>query len=127
DELPHDAALRMTLARVFVAPAFLYKMERPSPGPQQAPVNDFELAARLSYFLWSSAPDAELSALAAAGKLRDTSTLVAQTRRMLQDPRVRRLATEFGCQWPHVRDFESLDEKSERHFPTFASLRGTMA
>ncbi len=127
DELPHDAALRMTLARVFVAPAFLYKMERPSPGPAQSPVNDFELATRLSYFLWSSAPDAELSALAAAGKLRDPATLVAQTRRMLRDARVRRLAVEFGTQWLHVRDFATLDEKSERHFPTFAALKGAMA
>jgi PAS domain-containing protein len=127
DELPHDAALRMTLARVFVAPAFLYKMERPAPGIAQAPVNDFELATRLSYFLWSSAPDAELSALAAAGTLREPATLAAQTRRMLRDARVRRLAVEFGTQWLHVRDFDKLDEKSERHFPTFAALRGAMA
>ena len=127
DELPHDAALRMMLARVFVAPAFLYKMERPPPGAKQAPANDFELATRLSYFLWSSAPDAELSTLAAAGRLRDTETLVAQTGRMLRDPRVRRLAVEFGCQWLHVRDFETLNEKSERHFPAFVALRGAMA
>jgi hypothetical protein len=45
---------------------------------------------------------------------------------MLKDPRVRRLATEFGAQWLHVRDLESLDEKSERHFPTFVSVRGAM-
>ena len=45
---------------------------------------------------------------------------------MLADPRVRRLATEFACQWLHIRDFDTLDEKSERHFPTFAALRGPM-
>ena len=43
--------------------------------------------------------------------------LVAQTRRMLRDARVRRLATEFACQWLHIHDFDTLDEKSERHFP----------
>ena len=45
---------------------------------------------------------------------------------MLKDDKVRRLATEFACQWLHVYDFDTLDEKSERHFPTFAGLRGAM-
>jgi hypothetical protein len=49
--------------------------------------------------------------------------LVAQGRRMLQDERGRRLATEFGCQWLHVRDVAGPNEKSERHFPTFAAVR----
>ncbi len=125
-ELPHDAAVRMLLARVLTAPAFLYRGEKAMPGSESTPVNDWELASRLSYFLWSSAPDAELLSLAAAGKLRDPATLAAQTRRMLQDTRVRRLALEFGCQWLHVRDLATLDEKSERHFPTFVALRAAM-
>ena len=125
-ELPHDTALRMTLARVFVSPAFLYKSEQPAPGKKSAPVSDTELAIRLSYFLWSSAPDAELAALAAAGKLRNPEVLAAQTRRMLADARVRRLAVEFGTQWLHTRDLDTLDEKSERHFPTFKSVRGAL-
>ncbi len=65
EELPHEAALRLTLARVLVAPEFLYKMEEPADSATQAPVNDWELAARLSYFLWSSTPDAELREAAA--------------------------------------------------------------
>jgi hypothetical protein len=125
-ELPHDAAIRLTLARVLVAPAFLYRAETPGPGVTASPVNDWELATRLSYFLWSSAPDAELRAVAAGGKLRDPGVLAAQTRRMLHDPRVRRLATEFACAWLHVYDFDELGEKSERHFPTFTALRGAM-
>src|SRR2546425_11638246 len=80
------------------APAFLYRAENPGPGAKQVPVNDWELANRLSYFLWSSMPDAELRQVAASGKLRDPDKLVAQTRRMLGDARVRRLATEFACQ-----------------------------
>ena len=114
------------IARVLVAPAFLYRGEKAAPGPKAAPVNDWELATRLSYFLWSSAPDAELLALAAEGKLHEPEVLATQAKRLMKDARIRRLATEFGCQWLHVRDVESLDEKSERHFPTFLSLRSDM-
>jgi hypothetical protein len=126
EELPHEAAIRLTLARVLVAPAFLYRAEKPGPGEKPSPVSDWELATRLSYFLWSSAPDAELRAVAASGKLREPKVLAAQTRRMLQDLRVRRLATEFACAWLHIYDFNELDEKSERHFPTFNGLRDDM-
>lgn len=125
-ELPHEEAFRLTLARVFVSPAFLYRLEKAAPGDQPGPVTDYELASRLSYFLWSSAPDEELLAVAKAGKLHDPDILAEQARRMLKDPRIRRLATEFGCAWAHIHDFESLDEKSERYFPTFTGLRGAM-
>ena len=125
--MPHAAAVRMVLARVLVAPQFLYRGEKAAPGPKAAPVNDWELATRLSYFLWSSLPDDELAELASTGKLHETDVLLAQTRRMLKDAKVRRLATEFGCEWLHVRDLETLDEKSERHFPTFLSLQPVCA
>ncbi len=125
-EIPHAEAIRLTLARVLVAPAFLYRAEQAEPGKASAPVNDWELATRLSYFLWSSAPDAELRGLAAQVQLHQPEVLAAQARRMIRDPRVRRLATEFACAWLHIHDFASLDEKSERHFPTFAALRGPM-
>lgn len=125
-ELPHEDALRLTLARVFVAPAFLYHAETPGPGANSSPVDDWELASRLSYFLWSSMPDAELRKVAASGKLRDPKVLAAQARRMSCDPRVRRMATEFACAWLHVYAFNELGEKSERHFPTFADLRDEM-
>ena len=115
---------RLMLVRILTSPAFLYRSE--TPASQTGPVNDWELAARLSYFLWSSLPDDELRSVAAAGKLRDPEVLAAQTRRMLKDDRVCRLATEFGCQYLHVRDVGSLDEKSERHFPTFTSVRADM-
>jgi hypothetical protein len=126
EEIPHDEAIRLTLARVLVSPAFLYRVEKPVPGSGQGPVNDWELASRLSYFLWSSQPDAELRQLAASGRLGDPGTLIAQMHRMLADAKMRRLASEFACHWLHISDFETLDEKSERHFPTFAGLRGAM-
>lgn len=137
-ELPHDEAIRFTLARILVAPAFLYRVEplkstKPSsasPGNGQefptVPVTDWALASRLSYFLWSTMPDQQLRTLAAANKLHELDSLVAQARRMLKDDRVRSLSTEFACQWLGVRDFDSHGEKSEQVFPTFSSLRGDM-
>jgi mono/diheme cytochrome c family protein len=126
DDLPHEQAFALTLARVLVAPAFLYKAESPGPGTGPQPVSDAELATRLSYFLWSSLPDAELLETAAAGRLHEPETLLAQTRRMLRDGKARRLAEEFGTQWLHVHGFAEHDEKSEEVFPTFAALRGAM-
>lgn len=126
EEIPHDEAVRLVLARVLISPAFLYRIEKPPAGSKAAEVTDWELASRLSYFLWSSMPDDELRKEAAAGRLHHPDVLAAQARRMAKDPRVRRLATEFACQWLHIYGFDSLDEKSPRHFPTFAALRGAM-
>lgn len=120
-------AFRGVLARVFVAPSFLFKIEAAPPGKVAGPVNDYELATRLSYFLWSSLPDAELRELAAAGRLHEPAILAGQTKRMLQDPRTRALGMEFGAQWIHVRDFETYKEKSETLFPQFNdALRAAM-
>ena len=125
-DVAHDPAIRLTLARVLTAPAFLYRAEEAPAGDGPQPVNDWELATRLSYFLWSACPDEELRACAAGGRLHDPVVLKTQTHRMLHDPRVRRLATEFAATWLQIHDFETLDEKSERHFPTFAALRAPM-
>ncbi len=125
-QLTHEAAFRLTLARVLVAPAFLYRLESPNEGRHAAPVSEYELASRLSYFLWSSAPDAELLDLAASNKLHDPEVLAAQAKRMLVDDRARRMAIEFGCHWLHIHDFDNLNEKSAHYFPTFAALRGAM-
>lgn len=124
--LSHPAATRMLLARVLTSPAFLYRGEKAAEGSKSAPVSDLELATRLSYFLWSSTPDAELMSQAEAGRLHEPEVLISQARRMLKHAKVSRLATEFGCQWLQVRDVATLDEKSERHFPAFGSLRGPM-
>jgi hypothetical protein len=120
----HEEALRGVLARILVAPAFLFRIEQTPAGKSPAPINDWELATRLSYFLWSSAPDAELRRLAAAGQLHQPQILAQQARRMLKDDRVRTMAIEFGAQWIHVRGFDELKEKNEKLFPTFdAGLR----
>lgn len=113
---------RLMVVRTLTSPAFLYRGEK-APA-QTGPVSPQEVATRLSYFLWSSSPDDELRN--ATARLHDTDVLASQARRMLQSDKVRRLALEFGCQWLHVRDVATLDEKSERHFPTFLDLRDDM-
>jgi hypothetical protein len=124
DGLEHEDAVRMLLARVLVAPAFLYKLETPGPGREPVPVSGRELATRLSYFLWSTLPDEPLTS--AADRLQETEVLLGETRRMLRDPRIRRLAVEFGTHWLHVHGFDAHDEKSAEAFPEFAALRGPM-
>jgi Protein of unknown function (DUF1595)/Protein of unknown function (DUF1592) len=85
-----DAGIEESVTLLLASPAFLFRAE-PDP-PQLAagtiyPVADFELASRLSFFLWSTIPDDELLNVAAQGKLRDPGTLEKQVRRMLADPR----------------------------------------
>jgi hypothetical protein len=125
-DLDHDAAFRLTLARVLMAPAFLYHVENSAAGKDAQPVSNWELASRLSYTVWASMPDAELRRLAASGRLDDPAILASQVRRMLNDPKARALATEFACQWLDIRGFDTHDEKSERVFPEFAGLKGAM-
>ena len=126
-ELEHDAAARLLIARVLTSPQFLYRLEEPKPGTKATRVSSLELANRLSYFLWSSMPDAELQSAAESGKLAsDEATLLAQTRRLLAHPRARRLATHFACQWLHVRDYDQNDDKNLELYPEFAKLRGSM-
>jgi hypothetical protein len=126
EELSHEDAFRLVLARVFIAAPFLYRFESVPAGASAATVSNWELASRLSYFLWSSMPDEELRAAAANGRLRHPDVLEQQTRRMLKDPRVRRLGTEFACQWLHIHDFPVTEAKSAQLFPEFVELRADM-
>ncbi len=91
------------------------------------PLGDYELASRLSYFLWSSLPDAELLQHAAAGDLHRPEVLLAQTHRMLQDDHIRNFATEFGGNWLDFRRFQELNTVDRERFPTFTNdLREAM-
>jgi len=126
EPIGHEEAIRLTLARVLVSPAFLYRIEEPRPGTAATTVSGDELATRLSYFLTASLPDEELRRAAESGQLNDTEQLLAQTRRLLKSEKVRRLSAEFAAQWLHVYQFDQHDEKSESHFPEFAELRGSM-
>jgi hypothetical protein len=97
--LSHQEAARAVLSRILVAPEFLYRIERPKGKTQIVALSDYEMASRLSYFIWSSMPDAALVQAAAQGELSSPEGLAAQVRRMLEDPKSRRLATEFFGQW----------------------------
>jgi hypothetical protein len=125
-EVAHEDAIRALVAHVLVSADFLYKIEVAGPGTEAKPVSDYELATRLSYFLWSSMPDAELLAAAENGRLHDQEVLKSEVRRMLAAPASRRLAEEFGTQWLHVHGFSTLDEKNAELFPAFADLRADM-
>lgn len=125
-EIAHEEAIQLTIARILTSPSFLYRKEQPAPGSKPAPISNLELANRLSYFLWASMPDADLQRMARTGQLTDQQTLVAQARRMLDDDRTRRLAVEFACQWLHVRNFDQNQDKNEKLYPQFATLRGEM-
>jgi hypothetical protein len=127
DHLDHEAAVRDTLVSILMSPYFCYRVNATEPGEGVAPLSDYELASRLSYFLWSSMPDEPLLAHAAAGDLHKSDVLVAEARRMLRDPRVRGLATEFGGNWLDFRRFEETNSVDRERFPTFTNeLRQAM-
>src|SRR5262249_20890509 len=87
DQLNHEEAIRDTLASVLLSPSFNYRLDLPAAGSKATPLPDYALASRLSYFLWSSMPDAELLEHASKGHLHQKEILVAQARRMLRDPK----------------------------------------
>jgi len=136
-ELSHEDAIRDSVVSVLMSPDFLYRLdlsssaENPSKSrlrpvalksalPNNSePLSSYSLASRLSYFLWSSMPDAELLRHAAANDLQKPGVLLAQTRRMLKDPRVKGMATEFTANWLSFRQFETNNSVDRGRFPTF--------
>ncbi len=118
-----EEGIELAVRRLLVSPEFLYRIEADpvvhvavsdGPTPKAAVqsrvhrISDFELASRLSFFLWSSIPDDELLDLATQGKLKDPSVLERQVRRMLADPRSETLTTSFASQWLLVRNLETV-------------------
>jgi hypothetical protein len=101
-------AVRATVASVLVSPGFLYLEEATGNENKTRELNDYELANRVSYLLWSTLPDAELTQLAAQKKLGEPANLRAQVKRMLADPRARQFVENFVGQWMKVREFDSV-------------------
>ena len=111
-ERDFDLGIQRALERVLVSPQFLFRIEQDPSGAAPGSIHrvgDFELASRLSFFLWSSMPDDELLDAAAAGTLRKPEVLRRQVTRMLADPRSRSLVTNFAAQWLFLRDVESKE------------------
>lgn len=103
------AATKFELKTVLMSPAFFYRglLMEGEPGKQQT-VDHFELAERLSYFLWEDRPDEELTRLATNGSLRDEQVLDVQVARMLSSPKARNLAQSFGTQWLEIDSLDGL-------------------
>jgi Protein of unknown function (DUF1592)/Protein of unknown function (DUF1588)/Protein of unknown function (DUF1585)/Protein of unknown function (DUF1587)/Protein of unknown function (DUF1595) len=105
-----DRGIQLALARILADPRFIYRIEaEPSglkPG-QSYRLSDFDLASRLSFFLWSSIPDDELLDLARRGALKDPAVLEKQVRRMLNDRRAEALTVNFAGQWLNLRGLEA--------------------
>ena len=130
DDGDFDAGIEMALRRALVSPDFLFRRERDpeglAPGAPYA-ISEPELAARLSFFLWSSIPDDELLDLAERGELRRPGVIEAQVARMLADPRAHAIVDNFGGQWLYLRNM-ALVAPDPYAFADFdANLREAMA
>ena len=126
-DLTHENAIRDTLVSILMSPRFFFRTTETKPGKEAQPLSDYELASRLSYFLWSSLPDAELAARAKAGDLHNPKVLIQQARRMMKDARIHRLAVEFGGNWLDFRRFQTHNGVNRERFPKFTDeLRQAM-
>jgi hypothetical protein len=121
-----EAGIQLALQAILVSPKFLFRVElddRPDRA-EAHPIDEYQLASRLSYFLWSSMPDEELFAL--AGKKQLTANLDAQVRRMLKDPKARALTENFAMQWLQLRRLSAFSP-DPKLFPSFNNqLRSAM-
>lgn len=117
--LPYDQAVKTALKAVLIAPSFLFLTETAPEAAGVYQLDHYELAAHLSYFLWSSMPDAELTQLAADRKLHDPDVLRAQVRRMIRDRKARGLAEGFGAQWLGIRALGNTIRPDAKLFPEF--------
>ncbi|MEX2382913.1 MAG: DUF1592 domain-containing protein [Opitutales bacterium] len=122
-----EAGIALAMQAVMISPHFLFRGElQPEPDNPHSvhPVNEYAMASRLSYFLWSSMPDAELFAHAEAGTLREN--LETQVIRMLEDPKAEALVDNFAGQWLQLRNLQLVNPSAEM-FPDFDdSLRWAM-
>jgi cytochrome c553 len=121
-----ESGIEMALRAMLVSPDFLFRIERDPAGASAGAVyrvNDFELASRLSFFLWSSIPDDQLLNLAEQGKLKDPAVLAKQVSRMLDDDRSKSLVSNFAGQWLYIRNLAQVKPDPDA-FPEFdSSLR----
>jgi mono/diheme cytochrome c family protein len=124
-----ETGVGLAVQAILVSPHFLFRVEiDPRPNDPQAihPISPFELASRLSYFLWSSMPDDELFELARKKTLQSPDVLEAQVRRMLTDPRSRALVDNFAGQWLQLRSLKDFKPDPDL-FPNFdEKLRAAM-
>lgn len=121
-------ATQLGLQKILLSPHFLFRIEQDGPIGRDRELDDFELATRISYFLWSSLPDETLWQAASQGKLRDPQVLRVQIQRLLADEKVHTgLVEDFAGQWLQTRRIRAINPDPEL-FPRFdAQLREAMA
>jgi len=123
----YEESLRLPLQSLLIHSSFLFRFESDQPGKSEWRVSDFELASRLSYFLWASMPDRALFKLANDGKLSDPAVLRREVLRMLADPKAESVSRYFAGQWLGFDDLREVAEPDPKRFPTFTpSLRNAM-
>jgi len=124
-----EQAIRYALQAVLVSPHFLFRIERdakPNDAAAAHTVSEFELASRLSYFLWSSMPDEQLFDLALKNQLRKPGVLEQQVERMIRDARFAAFVDNFAGQWLELRNIDEVKPAAEK-FPNFDNeLRAAM-
>jgi hypothetical protein len=126
DGASFNQAMEVGVEAVLVSPYFLFRVERDPAGGGDHRIGDYELASRLSYFLWSTMPDAELFRLAKEARLHDPQVLEQQVARMLKDPKSDALVDNFGGQWLQTRNLDELTPDPDK-FPSYnADLRAAM-
>lgn len=114
-----EESIQVVLQAILVSPRFLFRVEPPAGGfdpKQYRELDEFELATRLSYFLWSSMPDAELFSLAVRGELRKGNNLERQIARMMRDGRANEFVSNFAGQWLTLRKLRDFSP-DEQTFP----------
>jgi len=108
----YEEAIQVAMQAVLVSPHFLFKVEQPQPvvaKEPMPPISDYELATRISYFLWGSMPDDELLLMAHRHQIRDPAKLLPKVGRMISDPRSLRFVENFAGQWLQLRNLDNLD------------------
>ncbi|HVT13848.1 MAG TPA: DUF1592 domain-containing protein [Fimbriimonadaceae bacterium] len=118
-----ERGIQLGVTATLCSPSFLFRVEKPVNGP----LSSYEIATRLSYFLWSSMPDDVLFDLAAKNKLQDPAVLTEQVKRMLKDPKASALGENFAGQWLQTRKLAEV-QPDTRMFPEYTpALRRAMA
>jgi hypothetical protein len=128
NQLEYSAALRLMLKAVLVSPQFLFitPAGEAESGRKIVPLDDYQLASRLSYLLWATMPDAELFSLADSGQLQEPAILKGQVKRMLQHERSRALFDGFGAQWLGLGDLASKTFDAKKFPQMTAGMRLSM-
>jgi mono/diheme cytochrome c family protein len=122
-----NLAIKETLKAVLISPNFLYRYEEEQPVNHAYPLSNFELASRLSFFLWSTFPDKELFEVAYRDDLHDTRVLKKQVQRMLKDEKAKHFSESFATQWFGVSRFKEENTADPERYPEMTpSLRASM-